>query len=93
MNILKEEENINQKKAIFSFAFVSLFLILGKIDFYVDETLIQVRRILFPDMDCKIILTMSHYLVPFHNAMPIVVGSFILYIIQYMANAQMNIIY
>ena len=39
MNILKDEEKISKPKAILSFGIVSLILILGKFDLYVNETI------------------------------------------------------
>lgn len=47
MYILKEEEKISKSKAILSFGFVSIMLLLGKFDLYVVETVKLVKNDLF----------------------------------------------
>jgi hypothetical protein len=85
--ILQQEENISKTRARILFGTVTFILFLGKVDFYVDETILQVQGILLDRFDCKTVVFIQNYLIWFHNLMPIVIGLLILYIVWYMAKA------
>jgi len=87
VKILHQEENINLTRARMLFGFILTVLIIGKWDYYINEMLIQVNRVLLKNDICGIISNLSGVMVYFHNFMPIMVGCFILYIVYFMASA------
>ena len=69
------------------FGSVSVFLAIGKYDYYINELLYQVNLVYFNNELCSFVQIMNGWGDYFHNLMPLVVGELIIYVVHFIAKA------